>query len=136
MKLYKCKFILTACPEISHCLENHCTALGNNHCVKCDGEVKPDPPFWAAYTRRPSVNKLCQRMYVYLKQVYIYFKYMFHTIQNLDINILFCLNILYILLRTPFENRICCLSALIEHKDDINMQRGETDIIGMVLKLD
>lgn len=91
LELYKCKFILTACPEISHCLENHCTALGNNHCVKCDGEVKPDPPFWAAYTRRPSVNKLCQRTYVYLKHVYIYYKYIFHTIQNLDINISFCL---------------------------------------------
>ena len=50
---------ISACPEISHCLETQCTRLEDNKCVKCDGEVK-DTPYWAAYTRRPSVNKRCE----------------------------------------------------------------------------
>ena len=50
---------VTACPEISHCLENQCTRLEDNKCVKCDGEVK-DAVHWAAYTRRPSINKRCE----------------------------------------------------------------------------
>lgn len=61
------KLFLTACPEISHCLENQCTSLGTNRCVKCDGEVRPDK-YWAAYTRKPSASKLCQSMYFKLNK--------------------------------------------------------------------
>ena len=50
---------IAACPEISHCLENHCNSLLDNHCVRCDGEVK-DTVHWTAYTRRPSYNKSCE----------------------------------------------------------------------------
>lgn len=73
-KPYELNLHFSACPEISHCLENQCTSLGTNHCVKCDGEKKPDR-FWAAYTSKPSHGKLCQSTYFKFNKKQIHQKY-------------------------------------------------------------